>query len=293
MSAYGTSTVKRLSGDQLQDFDWALLEIAEREAPTSVRGMYYGAIGCGLVDKDGENKNHNYRRVQRRILAMRRGGMMPYGWITDGSRTIYGHSRYADADQFARQVAGQYRKEYWHDSPVRVEVWVEKDAMAGKLRPVVVEECGLDLFVSRGFSSETYLHSAGEFIKADGRPTYVYLLTDFDSSGMGIAETVERDLIAHAHPTEVVVERLAATRQQIDEYGLITQPVSRTDTRSRKFVRAHGTEPVELDAIPARAVRTLVRAAIERHMDAERLRTLKLAEEQERELLSKVWGGAA
>lgn len=292
MSVYGTSTVRRLSRGQIEDLDRALFAIAEREAPTSVRGMYYEAIGCGLVDKDGEKKNHNYRRVQRRILAMRRGGLLPYGWITDGSRTIYGHNRYADADQFARQVAGQYRKEYWYDSPVRVEVWVEKDAMAGKLRPVV-EECGLDLFVSRGFSSETYLHSAGEFIKADGRPTYVYLLTDFDASGFGIAETVERDLVAHARPTEVVVERLAATGEQIAEYGLITQPVSRTDTRSRKFVREHGTETVELDAIPARAVRSLVRGAIERHMDPERLKRLKLAEEQERELLSKVWGGAA
>jgi len=164
---------------------------------TSVRGMYYAALGYGLVDKDQAGKINNYRRVQRRILALRRSGRMPYGWITDGSRPIYGHDRYNTPGQFARQVAGQNRKEYWQDSPVRVEVWVEKDAMAGKLRPVVVEECGLDLYVSRGFSSETYLHSAGEAIRADTRPTHVYLLTDFDASGMGIAETVARDLPMH------------------------------------------------------------------------------------------------
>ena len=282
MSAYGTSTVRRLVGQLAAELDEWLFEIAEREQPTSVRGMYYSALGYGLVDKDQAGKKNNYRRVQRRILALRRSGHMPYGWITDGSRPIYGYERYGTPGQFARQIAGQYRKEYWQDSPVRVEVWVEKDAMAGKLRPVVVEECGLDLYVSRGFSSETYLHSAGEAIRADGRPTHVYLLTDFDASGMNIAETVARDLPMHACGVEVIVERLAATREQIEEFGLITQPVTSTDTRAGKFVRRYGTETVELDAIPATAVRMLVREAIERHMNPQRLRTLRMVEEQER-----------
>lgn len=55
----------------------------------------------------------------------------------------------------------------------------------------------------------------------------------------------------------------------------------------------HGTDSVELDAIAPDTLRSLVRGRIERHMDPEKLHTLKLAEEQERDLLREVWGGAA
>ena len=110
---------------------------------------------------------------------------------------------------------------------------------------------------------------------------------------MGIAETVARDLPRHAQPVEVRVERIAATAEQIHEYGLITQPVTRTDTRARAFVRQHGTETVELDAIPANAVRGLVRESIERHMDGQRLRVLRMIEREEREGLRKFLEGVA
>ncbi|MGI8541396.1 MAG: hypothetical protein ACR2N0_16755, partial [Rubrobacteraceae bacterium] len=198
MSSYGTSTVKRLGREQAAGLDAELLRIAEEERPTSVRGMYYMAMGAGLVDKDADGKRNNYMRVQRRILLMRREGRLPYHWITDGSRTVYSHDRFDGTEDFARHAARLYRKDYWTESPVRVEVWVEKDAMAGKLKPVVRDEYGLDLYVSRGFASETYLQEAAAHIRSDGRPTYVYLLTDFDASGMNIAEAVERRLVEEA-----------------------------------------------------------------------------------------------
>ena len=293
MSVYGTSVIKRLSKNQAADLDRNLLAIAEQERPTSVRGMYYMAMGAGLIDKDAQTKRNNYMRVQRRLLQMRRDGRMPYSWITDGSRTIYGYDRYQDPDEFADYAASIYRKDYWINSPVRVEVWVEKDAMAGKLKPVVRDEYGLDLYVSRGFASETYLQEAGAHIRSDGRPTYVYLLTDFDASGMGIAETVEQKLAEMASPADVLVERIAATQEQVKEYGLITQPVTRSDTRARRFIQRFGTETVELDAIPASEVRRLVREAIEQHMDPRRLSMLRMIEREERDGIRKLFGGAA
>jgi hypothetical protein len=126
-----------------------------------------------------------------------------------------------------------------------------------------------------------------------GRPTYVYLLTDFDASGMGIAETVEERLAQMAHPTDVIVERIAATSKQIAEYGLITQPVTRTDSRARKFIERFGTETVELDAIPASEVRRLVGEAIERHMDPRRLAFLRMVEQEERDGIRALLGAAS
>ena len=58
-------------------------------------------------------------------------------------------------------------------------------------------------------------------------------------------------------------------------------------------MREHGTGSVELDASSPATLRSLVRERIERHMDPGELRVLKLAEEQEREVLKNVWGRAA
>ena len=101
------------------------------------------------------------------------------------------------------------------------------------------------------------------------------------------------ELKNRSYPVEFHVERLAVSREQIDEYGLPTRPTKTTDSRAGKFVRRHGTGSVELDAIPPATLRSLVRNSIERHMDPGELRVLKLAEEQERDVLRNVWGGAA
>jgi len=165
--------------------------------------------------------------------------------------------------------------------------------MAGKLRPVVVRECGLPLYVSRGFSSETYLQEAAQTMRKDGRPAFVYLLTDFDASGMNIAETVGNKLVEMAAGVDVEVRRIAATPEQKEEFGLITQPVTNTDSRARRFVERFGTECVELDAIPATEIRRLVRDAIESHVDLRRLELMRVVEEQEREGIRALMGGAA
>jgi hypothetical protein len=269
------------------------MEIAERERPTSVRGMYYQAIGADLVDKDSQGSRSNYMRVQRRILALRRSGRIPYSWITDGSRIVHGYSRYEDPEDFASYAAGLYRKDYWATSRVRVEVWVEKDAMAGKLHPVVVRECGLDLYVSRGFASETYLQQAALAMREDGRPTVVYLLTDFDASGMNIAETVGTKLVEMATGVDVDLRRIAATPEQIEEFNLITQPVTGTDSRARRFTERYGTSTAELDAIPALEVRRVVREAVESHMEPAQLRLLRMVEREERESIRELLGSGA
>jgi hypothetical protein len=275
---------------ELEQLDQALTEIVAEIEPATVRQVFYQAVVHGLVPKD---EAKGYKLVQRRLVKLREEGEIPYGWITDNVRIVRGYNRYDGPEDYARVAAEFYRRDYWAESPVNVEIWLEKDALAGVLLPTVVEECGLDLHVTRGYASVSYLQSAADFIRRDGRPTYVYLLTDFDPSGLGIAETVRTELIRRSDPVEVHVERLAVNREQIDDYRLPTRPTKTTDSRAKKFMQEHGTGSVELDAIQPATLRSLVRNSIERHMDPERFRVLRLAEEQERDLLRNVWGGAA
>ena len=288
MSVYEPRSIKRSrrTRAELEDLDRSLVEIVAEIEPATVRQVFYQGVVRGLVPKD---ESKGYKLVQRRLVKLRETGEIPYGWITDNVRIVRGHNRYGGPEDYAQVAAEFYRRDYWAESPVNVEVWLEKDALAGVLLPTVVEECGLDLHVTRGYASVSYLQSAADFIRRDGRPTYVYLLTDFDPSGLGIAETVAAELVRRSSPVEVHVERLAVNRDQIDEWGLPTRPTKTTESRARKFMREHGTGSVELDAIPPAALRGLVRESIEEHMDPERLRVMKLAERQERNLLREVW----
>jgi hypothetical protein len=292
VSVYGTRPIKRTrrSRAEIAALDAALVEIVEQFRPVTVRQVFYQAVNRGLVPK---SETKGYRVVQRRLVALRGSGDIPYGYIVDGTRYVHGHVRYYDLDEFTTYAAGLYRKDYWATSEVNVEVWLEKDALKGVLLPTVVNECGLGLHVTRGFASITYLQEAAEQIEADGRPTYVYALTDFDPSGVVIAEKVEEELTARAPFSAITVERLAVNREQIERWSLPTRPTKTSDTRARRFRQAHGTDSVELDAIPPDELRQLVKNAIDSHMEPWRLRQFRMVEREERETLRTMFGGAA
>ena len=288
MSIYGTSPIKRKrrTKAEIEQLDAMLREIVEQYRPVTVRQVFYQAVNRNLVPK---SETKGYRVVQRRLVALRKSGQIPYGYIVDGTRYVHGYARYEGLEEFTTYAAGLYRKDYWATAPVNVEVWLEKDALKGVLKPVVVDECGLGLHVTRGFASITSLQEAAEDIELDGRPTYVYVLTDFDPSGVSIAEKVEAELTERAPDADITVERLAVNREQVDRWQLPTRPTKATDTRASKFRQVHGTESVELDAIPPDTLRQLVKEAIESHMDPWELQQLKMAEKNERDTLREIF----
>jgi hypothetical protein len=278
---------------EMEWLKFRLYVLASRERPATVRSMYYRMVSAGFLPKD----DRAYRLVQRTILDMRRQGLMPWRWITDSSRRVWGRPRFGDMESYADYVASNYRKDYWLESPVNVEVWCEKDAMQGVIAPVVLNEFGLDLYVSKGQSSASYLYEAAESIKEDGRPTVVYILSDFDPAGFRIAERIEAGLREHipAHQ-DLKAVRVAVDYEQIQEYDLVTRPVKKSDTDAAEFVRRYGDVSCELEAMPPTRLRRLLAEHLHEHMSKGWLRTLKLAEEEERKGLAQihdVLGGAA
>ena len=285
---YGTSPVKRTrrTKAEIEALDGELYQIVAADPPMTVRQVFYQATVRGLVPKD---EAKGYRVVQRRLVALRESGVIPYGYITDNVRIVRALDRWSDPQAFASDVAQLYRRDYWARADARVEIWLEKDALAGVLVPVVVHEWGLELYVTRGFASVSYLQSAAEETRADGRPTYVYVLSDLDPSGVDIARAIAAELPRRAHPVPVEVTRLAVTPEQAIEMQLPTRPTKKTDTRAKRFEAAYGTGSVELDAIPPATLRAMVSEAIGRHGDQGELERLKRVEELERQSLSEAW----
>jgi hypothetical protein len=295
---YGSSTVSRIrrTNAELADIDDAIVAAVEDEHPVTLRGVFYRVVSAGAVEKT----ENGYRLIGRQLLKLRRDRVVPYGWITDGTRWIRQLSTWTDLDAILENAAASYRRALWHNQPTEVYVFTEKDAISGVIRPVV-NRWDVPLGVLRGYSSESFAYSAAEVIRADlkrGKEVYVYQLGDHDPSGVDawrdftakVREFVAAPAVAHGLASEVLAavnfERLAVTTGQIETLNLPTRPTKRTDTRSKHFTGGS----VEVDAIPAPTLRRLVEAAIVDHIDPEKLRLTRIAEESEREVLSRMIG---
>lgn len=272
----------------MADLDAAIYAAVSTEHPVTLRGVYYRAVSAGAVDKT----EAGYRVVGRQLVKLRRSGVIPYAWITDGTRLMRKPASFSDVDSMLADAAASYRRAMWENQSAAVIVLSEKDAISGAVYPVTAEY-DVELGITRGYTSETFVYSVAADVianDADYRTTYLYQLGDHDPSGVDGWRDFTRKVLEFAKGCAVEFERLAVTPEQIIEYDLPTRPTKRSDTRAAGFVG----ESVEVDAIPAPTLRQIVRDAIERHIDPDRLRITRLVEEQERRgLLAMVQGWSA
>ena len=182
-----------------------------------------------------------------------------------------------------------YRRAVWNGLPCRVFIVLEKDALAGVVGDVT-EEYDVPLLITRGFSSLSFVHRVAEDINIyaeHGIRTYVYALGDWDPSGLTAHKAFEERLSEWCPASEdncFVFKRLGVTRDQIAEWDLPTRPTK----KSTHAVDWEGGDSVELDAIPPDTLRALVLADIERHIPEGHMRTLQVAEENERSYLAEL-----
>jgi hypothetical protein len=90
-----------------------------------------------------------YGQVSRRLLALRRSGVVPYEEITDRSRWTMAPRTRSNLDAMLADVAVSYRRALWHDRPACVEILSEKDAITGTIAGIC-NECHVPLGITRG-----------------------------------------------------------------------------------------------------------------------------------------------
>ena len=180
--AYGSSTVKRRrrSRAELAEVDDAIVTAVAAEHPVTLRGVHYRVVSAGAVDKTEDG----YRLVGRQLLRLRRDGVIPYHYITDGTRWVVQPTSYRDAQAALDDVAASYRRQLWRDQRDAVHLFTEKDAISGVIHPVT-DRWQIPMGVLRGYASESIAHSMAEAIRDGGkRHVFVYQLGDHDPSGV-------------------------------------------------------------------------------------------------------------
>ena len=267
--------------------EW-LIAYARDHEPVTVRGLYYQAEVAGLPGITKDEKS--YSKVQRQVLDLRRAGRLDYRWIADGTRWMRKPRTYDNWQDALAATAQFYRKSLWQSAPVDVEVWLEKDALAGVILPVT-SEYDVPLMVTRGQTSETFAFEAVDFRCDTDKPYVIFALYDFDRSGRDAARSLQEKVerFAAEYDVQVIFHILGLTLNQIETFNLPTRPHKRETAADRKWPHPFACE---LDAMPPDGLRQLVRDAIEQYLPAHQLETLRKIEAEERATLRGFIGEA-
>jgi hypothetical protein len=248
-----------------------------------VRQVFYKCTTYHAVPKT----ENGYKQICNHLLTMRRFGIVPYGWIADNTRWMRKDRTYDSLEAMLNLTRETYRRALWNEQFTYVEVWLEKDALAGVLGPIT-KKWDVPLMVTRGYSSETFAHEAAVEINSQvsyGKQVYIYHFGDFDPSGVGAREDLEKKLARYT--TEFIFTPVAVDLLQIMEWDLPTRPTKRSDPRAKNW----NAPSVELDAIPADRLRLLCEEAITRHLQPDILERTLAIEEEERQTLENVIAG--
>ena len=281
--AYPARPIKRhrASKAEIEQRRDHLSDIIATMKPMTVRQVFYQASVRGIVEKS----EFGYGKVQTDLVQMRRASVLPYDWLADNTRWMRKPDTHNSVHEALEETARLYRKALWQDADAYVEVWLEKDALAGVVYPIT-DKYDVPLMVARGYASLSFLHTAAEYISTLDVPAYIYHFGDFDPSGVNAGEKIEETLTEMAPNAVIIFERVAVTPKQISNWDLPTRPTKKSDSRSKTF----GKISVELDAIEPSRLRRLVQTVIERHLPRKQFEILKAAEESERKLIASLIG---
>ena len=235
----------------------------------TLRQLYYQFVARGFLP----NKQESYDKLGRVCVKARENGFMDWDYLVDRTRNVLVQSHWDTPESILEAVADQFRLDKWANATHVVEVWVEKEALAGVIQAATNNVDTL-AFPCRGYVSTSEMYVAAQRIVAhieDGVEVTVLYLGDYDPSGVDMARDNEARLRQYvsAHVGDERTEdylhfsRIALTAAQIAQYNPPPAPAKPTDSRHKTYVASTGqNQSWELDALDPATLVALVEAEV-------------------------------
>ena len=256
----------------------------------TLRQLYYQFVARDFIP----NKQKEYNRLGSIISDAIEAGYIDWNAIEDRTRNLEHLSHWDNPEEIIESSAYSYRIDKWERQPVHVEAWVEKDALTGVLEPIC-NELDIPFFSCRGYVSQSEMWKAARRL---GRKKYldekeriiVLHLGDHDPSGIDMTRDIELRLNHFAVTPEdrqnmgydpeewtdpewvhyfrndvwpVEVKRIGLNMDQIRQLNPPPNPAKSTDSRFREYMKKHGSQSWELDALEPRFITNLIRTEVE------------------------------
>jgi hypothetical protein len=232
----------------------------------TLRQLYYQFVSRDMLP----NQQKSYKKLGSIISDARLAGMLDWDYITDRTRNVRGDlsGHNESPEQLIQRSAEQYFEDLWEAQGVRIEVWVEKEALAGIIsRAAFSYRCAS--FACKGYVSQSEMWAAGQRIVGyldEGKEVIILHLGDHDPSGIDMTRDIT-DRLSLFSRSSVDVRRIALNRDQIDLYNPPPNPAKVTDSRSAGYISAYGNQSWELDALEPSVLDSLVKDTIWGELD--------------------------
>lgn len=220
----------------------------------TLRQLYYQFVARALIP----NNQRSYKTLGTVVDKARRAGLLDWDYIVDRTRNLAGFRTYDDPAALISEVAERFHMDLWEDQGVRVEVWVEKEALAGVVARAANSR-GCNYFSCRGYVSQSEMHSAAlrhRYYENMGQQMVVLHLGDHDPSGIDMTRDITDRLSLFGASTEV--HRIALNLDQISQYAPPPNPAKVTDSRFEGYREIYGDESWELDALDPATLNNLI-----------------------------------
>lgn len=275
----------------------------------TLRQLYYQFVSRDWIP----NKQREYDRLGVVVSKARLAGLLDWEQMVDRTRETEIVPHWRTPAEIMASAARSYAEDKWANQPERVEVWIEKDALAGVIEGPCTE-LDVPYLSCRGYTSSSEMWRSAQrlvsYLKAGQRVTILHM-GDHDPSGIDmtrdIRDRLELFLAHHAHWGDAVpegaevpdggsaygwvrdrftVDRIALTWDQVQDYDPPPNPAKMSDSRAADYVANYGHESWELDALEPSVLDALVRDNVGLLLDDELWDEAIAAEDGQREALT-------
>lgn len=275
----------------IEQADAICREYAAQGYDLTLRQLYYQFVARGFIP----NRDTEYKRLGGIINDARLAGLIDWNHLTDRTRNVRGGDvRFMTEGDYIRSLADSYSLPLWDESRVRIEVWVEKEALAG----IVQRAAGgyrVEHFSCRGYVSQSEMWGAAQRLERkldDGVTERIVILHlgDHDPSGIDMTRDI-RDRLGlflggdGFDPGAVTIRRIALNIDQVQQYNPPPNPAKLTDSRVGGYLARFGNESWELDALDPDTLRQLIESHIQSELADEGYESTwsdKLADQRKR-----------
>lgn len=257
-------------------------EYTNRGLRLTARQLYYQFVSRDLI----ANTPQEYKKLTNLLTDARYAGLVDWDAIEDRGRTPQARPEWRNIRSLVDSALRSYRLPRWEGQEKRVELWVEKQALAGVLWPLA-EEYHATLMVNKGYSSASAMYEAADRFKLDNcEENIIFYLGDHDPSGEDMVRDI-RDRLMEFGVEWLTVKKVALTMDQVKRYNPPPNPAKMSDSRASAYVAKHGRKSWEVDALPPEVLDQLIRSAFAGVIDKKKMDEIKAQEERDKKVLRR------
>lgn len=252
----------------------------------TLRQLYYQFVARGWL----ANTEKNYKRLGNVVSDARRAGMIDWRAIEDRTRFLRESSSWDTPQAILESARKSYHRDLWENQDVRLEVWIEKDALLGVIEGVCNEN-DVPFFSCRGYVSDSEMWVAAmrhvKYSRDDQRVIILHL-GDHDPSGIDMTRDIRDRLGLFSGYVDLEVRRIALNMSQVEEQSPPPNPAKITDSRYASYAAFYGDESWELDALEPSYISDLIEDEVNSERDEGKWNELISQQEEERKKIGEV-----